>query len=184
MLRNTHSNPYNYAVLCFISLAALLLSSCAAPQYDSITDAQISSLQKEVDSQMVQFITLSRQNDQDSIKKGSYSQNIEFYNKVETDLTSLELRIEAVPDLSTSVFPELFAKMRKGVENIRQAHQKNGNLPDIVWTPLRTQLNSGFAVMLTYELSLKGVSSPSKPTTTSTATVTAAAKNAPALANQ
>jgi hypothetical protein len=37
-------------------------------------------------------------------------------------------------------------------------------------------LNAQFAVLLTYELSLKGVSSPSKSSTTSTATATAAAK--------
>jgi hypothetical protein len=167
--------------LCICLAAALLIAACATvPQYDQTTDANITSLQKEVDSQLVQWITYARIGDADSLKKSSYSASIDFYNKVDTDLTSLELRMEAVPDPSTAKLPLIFENFRTQINNLRTTHQKDTNLSAITYTALRNQLNAQFAVLLTFELSLKGVGSTSTSSTESTATKTATSKASPA----
>lgn len=170
----------NLSALCCAFLISIFVISCASvPQYDAETDNQITTLQKEIDSQIVKFIGFSRQTDAASKTKGSYSQNIDFYNKIDTDITSLELRMEAVPDPSTKNLPQIFNNLRKQIDNIQDAHKTKGNLPEVVWTALRNQLNAQFAALLTYELSLKGVGSPSSSTMQSTSTATASSKASP-----
>jgi hypothetical protein len=117
-----------------------------------------------------------RLGDADSLKKASYAASTQFYAKVDTDLTALELRMEAIPDSSTVKLPDFFTNLRAQLSNLQNAHQKDGHLVEPVLVVTRNQLNAQFAVLLTYELSLKGVTSPSKSSTTSTATTTAAAK--------
>jgi hypothetical protein len=160
-----------------VALAFALLASCAtAPQYDATTDSDLSSLQKEIDTQLVQWLVDARLGDPDSLKKANYASSVQFYAKVETDLTALELRMEAVPDSSTVKLPEFFKNLHTQLDTLQTAHQKDGHLVEPVLVVTRNQLNAQFAVLLTYELSLKGVSSPSKSSTTSTATTTAAKK--------
>jgi hypothetical protein len=155
---------------------AMLASCVTAPQYDATTDSDISSLQKEVDTQLVQWIVADRLGDADSLQKAGYAASVPFYARTDTDLTALELRMEAVPDKSTEKLPEFFGSLRTQLANLQNAHKKDGHLVEVVLVVIRNQLNAQFAVLLTYELSLKGVSSPSKSSTTSTATATAAAK--------
>jgi hypothetical protein len=161
-----------------LALAFAILASCATPppQYDATTDSDISTLQKEIDSQLVQWIVDDRLGDADSLKKASYASSTQFYAKVDTDLTALELRMEAIPDSSTIKLPDFFTSLRTQLTHLQTAHQKDGHLVEPVLVVTRNQLNAQFAVLLTYELSLKGVSSPSKSSTTSTATTTAAKK--------
>ncbi len=161
----------------YLALAFTALASCAtAPQYDATTDSDISNLQKEIDTQLVQWIVDDRLGDADSLKKATYASSTQFYAKVDTDLTALELRMEAIPDASTAKLPDFFTNLRTQLTNLQNAHKKDGHLVEPVLVPIRNQLNAQFAVLLTYELSLKGVSSPSKSSTTSTATTTAAKK--------
>ena len=164
----------------WLPLLVALAAACASvpPQYDQTTDAAISALQKEIDTQLVQWISLKRAGDPASLAKATYQANIDFYNKVEVDLTSLELRMEAVPDKSTQKLPEFFSNIRTELSNLQTQH-KEGPLSEIVLTATRNQMNAQFAVLMTYELSLKGVSSSSKSSTDSTATSTAAAKKKP-----
>jgi hypothetical protein len=167
----------NLSVLCCVFLISILVISCASvPQYDAETDKQITTLQKDIDSQLVKFITYSRQTDAASKTKGSYSQNIDFYDKIDTDITSLELRMEAVPDPSTKNLPQIFKNLREQFKNIQDAHKQQGNLSEVAWTALRNQLNAQFAILLTYELSLKGVGSPPSATMQSTSTETTSSK--------
>jgi hypothetical protein len=172
-IRLAHFRRYLALALAFAALA-----SCAtAPQYDATTDSDISSLQKEIDTQLVQWIVDDRLGDADSLKNASYASSTQFYAKVDTDLTALELRMEAIPDASTVKLPDFFTNLRNQLLiNLKNAHQKDGHLVEPVLEVTRNQLNAQFAVLLTYELSLKGVSSPSKSSTTSTATTTAAKK--------
>jgi hypothetical protein len=160
-----------------LALAFVAIASCASvPQYDATTDSDISSLQKEVDAQLVQWMVDDRLGDADSLKKASYAASTQFYAKVDTDLTALELRMEAIPDDSTVKLPDFFTNLRAQLLNLQNTHQKDGHLVEPVINVIRNQLNAQFAVLLTYELSLKGVTSPSRPSTTSTATTTAAKK--------
>jgi hypothetical protein len=160
------------------SLLLLVLASCAStpPQYDATTDADISNLQKEVDSQLVQWITYDRIKDAASLEKGSYQANVAFYAKVDSDLSALELRMEAVPDESTKKLPQFFSNLQQQFMNLQNAHQAEKNLKEVVLVPIRNQMNAQFAVLLTYELSLRGVSSPKQSSTESTSTATAASK--------
>jgi hypothetical protein len=160
-----------------VVLLILLAAGCAVPQYDDTANTELTALQKEVDSQIVTFISLARQGGPDALKKGSYAQNIDWYNKVDTDTTSLELRMEAVLDPSTKNLPTFFDNLRQQFTNLRTTHQAKGNLPAPVWVVTRNQLNVQFAVLITYELSLKGTGA-SAGSTTSTATTAAAAKAA------
>jgi hypothetical protein len=172
-IRFAHFKHYLALTLAFATLA-----SCAtAPQYDATTDSDISTLQKEIDTQLVQWLVDVRLGDADSLQKASYASSTQFYAKVDTDLTALELRMEAIPDASTVKLPDFFTNLRSQLLiNLKNAHQKDGHLVEPVLVVTRNQLNAQFAVLLTYELSLKGVSSPSKSSTTSTATTTAAKK--------
>jgi hypothetical protein len=172
MTRSAHFRHYLSLALVFAALA-----SCAsAPQYDATTDSDISSLQKEIDTQLVQWMVDDQLGDADSLKKAGYASSTQFYAKVETDLTALELRMEAISDASTVKLPEFFTNLRTQLATLKNTHQKDGHLVEPVLKVIRNQLNAQFAVLLTYELSLKGVTSPSKPSTTSTATTTAAKK--------
>jgi hypothetical protein len=166
---------------CFIIVPLCVLSSCASPpQYDAQTDTQLTNLQKEVDSKIVTFISDERLGDPASLKDASYTLNVKWYNQVDTDLETVELRMEAVPDPSTANLPQIFNNIRTAlIVNVQTAHQKKGNLGIVDWTATRNQLNVQFAVLLTYELSLKSVgASSSSPTTQSTATKNASAKAA------
>ena len=175
-MKMTRLAPFKHYYLA-LALAFAALASCAsAPQYDATTDSDISSLQKEIDTQLVQWIVDDQLGDADSLQKASYASSVQFYAKVNTDLTSLELRMEAIQDSSTVKLPDFFTNLRAQLDNLKNAHQKDGHLVEPVLKVIRNQLNAQFAVLLTYELSLKGVTSPSKPSTTSTATTTAAAK--------
>jgi hypothetical protein len=157
--------------ICTAAALCACLAACAsAPQYDDTANTQLTNLQKEVDSQIVRFISDARQNTAESLKDASYAQNIKWYNSVDTDTTSLELRMEAVIDPSTANLPTFFDNLRSQMSNIQTAHQAHTNLPAVFWTVVRNQLNVQFAALITYELSLKGTSSSSSPTTTSTAT--------------
>jgi hypothetical protein len=102
------------------------------PQYDATTDSDISSLQKEVDTQLVQWIVDVHLGDPDSLKKASYASSTPFYAKVETDRTALELRMEAIPDSSTVKLPEFFTNLRTQLSNLQNAHQKDGHLVEPV----------------------------------------------------
>jgi hypothetical protein len=166
-----------FSLICVaMALCGSTAACVSAPQYDDTANTELTNLQKEVDSQIVQFISDARQNTADSLKDSSYTQNIKWYNSVDTDTTSLELRMEAVIDPSTANLPTIFDNLRTQMSNIQAVHQAHTNLPVIFWTPIRNQLNVQFAALMTYELSLKGTSSSSSPTTKSTATTTAQSK--------
>ena len=157
--------------------AMVLFSSCATPpQYDSTTDAAISNAQKEIDSQLVKWISADWAGDAASLDKASFDANRDFYSKVDVDLTALSFSMEAVADKSTAKLPQFFENLRTQIDNLRNDHLKNIHLKAETLQIVRNQLNAQFAVLLTYELSLKGVNSPSSATTQSTATATAAVK--------
>ena len=166
---------------------ACLLSSCVTvPQYDATTDASLSSVQSEIDAKMVELSYDVRSKNPADNAKATYAQNAAFYSKVDTDLESLELRMEAVPDASNKNLPAIFGGIREMLTNFENTQQQlDAEQPPRLMAAgtiqtTRNQFNAAIAPLITYELMLKGVSSPKTADTSSTATKTASAKAASA----
>jgi hypothetical protein len=160
--------------------SAILLASCVSvPQYDATTDTQLSALQSEIDSKLVEWATDVSSPDPGTKAKAGYSKNVDFYNKVDTDMESLELRMEAVPDASNHNLPTYFTNLRQMLTNLKGAQQQleQQNPPAYLsaggLTATRWQFAAQFAPLITYELTLKGVASSKSATTKSAATATA-----------
>ena len=172
--------------LVVITACGLLAGCVTVPQYDAATDTSLSSLQSEIDAKLVEMVSDVRSTDPSVKGKATYQQNVSFYNKVDTDIESLELRMEAVPDASNKNLPEIFNTIRGILDNFENTQKQLDAKTspeffgpgDILAT--RNQLNADFAPLITYELMLKGVSSPKPSSTSSTATSTASAKAKPA----
>src|ERR1041384_3826535 len=89
----------------------LVLVACSAPPYDEQTDRLISALQSDVDSQIVMLLSLDRRvaelsganNDlarkslAEARARAGYDANAAFYDKLDSQLTSLRLRVDALP---------------------------------------------------------------------------------------
>jgi hypothetical protein len=158
-------------------LLCLSAGACAPPLYDATTDTMLTNLQKEFDSRIVQLIAdAETPNDPAATKDGSYAQTAAWYGKLDTDMESVELRMEAVMDPSTANLPQIFALIRKTLTELQADHKAKQNLNVFVWTSIRSYVNVQFATLITYELSLKNGGSPS---TQSTATATVAKATAP-----
>jgi len=165
------NDSFRYRKLSVVLVIGLLVSGCvSAPQYDATTDSDISSLQNEIDSELVQWTSLAQAGDAASLQKQSYAQNTSFYDKVDSDLETLELRLEAVQDPSTANMPQYFSNIRAQIANLKALHEKNNNLDALTLKGIRPTMNLNFAILLTYELSLKGVASNNSTATSSTAT--------------
>ncbi|MBV9749119.1 MAG: hypothetical protein JO157_09910 [Acetobacteraceae bacterium] len=170
---------------------AVLLAGCVAP-YDEQTDEAISALQQETDAEIVRLITLDHKigalsaqdvSNQatltavcttvppgnaalaDACGKASYDQNTDFYDKFDTDLTSLKLRLDAAPDASTPSLDNLLTQLRNIVLSpqggLKSLHAKRVVLNESALTSTRAPLNALFQTLLRYELNLKNGKSTS-----------------------
>jgi hypothetical protein len=168
-----------------LALILLGLAACTTT-YDEQTDKGISSLQHQVDQKIVALVSLDRKIDSlqnlktDSAQKAlekakedaSYDANVSFYDGVNTDLTSLQMRADAIPDFSTPKLDETFANLRGvlmeapragGLPTSMQAvHASQGRLSEAFLLSTRSQANALFATILQYELTLKAGETPSK----------------------
>lgn len=170
------------AVRSVLSMVVLLLvtAGCASvPQYDAVTDAAVTALQREVDGRLVALQSAAERiaagstagvPDTDAQQILSYAANGAFYDTVEADLTALELRMEAVQDPSTANLPQHFQTIRTMLANLRQLHRAQNGLGARAIGITRLQMNAQFATLITYELALKGVAAPKQAATSSTAT--------------
>ncbi|MGG7445056.1 hypothetical protein ACQ3G7_03075 [Kosakonia oryzendophytica] len=72
-----------------------LLVGCVAPNYDAVSEQQISSIQNEIDLKLSSWTEVidREQKPLSEIKEIQYANNIDFYNKVQADLRSLEIRL-------------------------------------------------------------------------------------------
>ncbi|QYE35411.1 MULTISPECIES: hypothetical protein [Sphingosinicellaceae] len=161
------------AVLCLALPLAVLPAACVTvPQYDATTDSAISAVQREIDGRLVTLISAAESTDPAVRQSASFARNAAFYDQVDSDLVALAMRMEAVQDRSTANLPQFFANLAQQMSNLKAAHKTDDIIPGPVVAITRKQLNANFAVLLTYELSLKGVASAGKASTTSTATAT------------
>lgn len=158
----------------FLILAFWLgFGACSAPPYDEQTDRLISELQYDVDSQLVTLLSLDRQTADASTAnteagrnalaqaraKAGYEANAPFYDKLDSRLTSLRLRIDALPNEGTSdldrAIDELRANLLTGEGSLRSVHQQRGVLSQAYLQNERRILNTQFQALLSYELVLK-----------------------------
>jgi hypothetical protein len=151
----------------------LVLVACSAPPYDEQTDRLISALQSDVDSQIVTLLSLDRRiaellpTNTDAARKAladakaraGYEANAGFYDKLDSQLTSLRLRVDALPNEATPnlerSIDELRANLLGGEGSLRSVHQKQGILSEAYLRNERRILNAQFQALLTYELVLK-----------------------------
>jgi hypothetical protein len=152
------------------------LVSCSAPPYDDQADAQATALQKEVDSQIVKFIADGTEGDAASLADESYASNVKWYNQVDTDLMALQLRMAAAHDKSAAKWPNFFAALRQQIAAVQADHKAKGTLNPIVWIATRDQLNSQFAVLIAYEVSLKNGAPSAAPSSAAAKPAASAAK--------
>ena len=153
--------------------AGLVVVACSAPPYDEQTDRLISALQSDVDSQIVMLLSLDRRiaelsganNDlarkslAEARARAGYDANAAFYDKLDSQLTSLRLRVDALPTEATPnldrAIDELRANLLTGEGSLRSVHQKQGILREAYLRNERRLLNAQFQALLSYELVLK-----------------------------
>ncbi len=172
--------------------AGLLVLSMCAPQYDEATDKSISALHQQVEGEIVRLVGLARRiaslSGQDvsaqpvltrvcanvpasrqalaaACSKASYDQNIAFYDAVETDLSSLKLRLDARSGLSTEKLDNLVRQIHDIIldpkNSLQSEHSLNNVLVESFLSATRAQLNVLFQTLLRYELNLKSGKSAS-----------------------
>jgi hypothetical protein len=172
---------YSRARIASAFIAMLGAAGCAAPQYDDQTDKMISTLQSDVDTQLVTLITLdhkiaalaaksdaaSQKALADATTKAGYDASSSFYDKTDVELTSLRLRVDAAPNNSTANIDTALTDLSENLlgedtAGSLQNHHKNspGGVMDLFYlTTIEKQLNAQFQALLSYELVLKGNSS-------------------------
>lgn len=153
----------------FILLAVLAVLAACAPIYDEQTDKQIAAVQQETDAGLVKLITLARRIDRlkeqpdpasrqalaEATLKAGYEANAEFYDKVDSDLTSLELRMTATPDLSAAKLGEAIKALRDNIDDLRTFHADHGTIGAKALVRSRAAVNEEFKTLMHYELNLK-----------------------------
>jgi hypothetical protein len=159
----------------------LILSACAAPQYDDQTDKLISQLQTDVDTEIVTLITLdhkiaalSAHSDAASRKalaeaktKASYDANTSFYDKIDVDLTGLQTRVDAAPSLATPSLDKSIQNLHDNLlgatGSMQATHEQVDILSEAYLRTVRPLVDAQIGALLTRELGLKGgASSTSK----------------------
>lgn len=141
----------------FMSIA-FVLYGCAAPQYDGKADTAIGDLQSKIHGQIAGWIS--------NAKPATYVKNKEFYDQIDTDLKSLEIRMEATPDRSTANLPVYFANLNSEILILKDLHKKHDALSEPFLRATQQDIDSQFAALLTYELSLKTGSGATQSTAT------------------
>jgi hypothetical protein len=179
-------------------LIAMASASCTAPQYDDQTDKLITQLQSDVDTQFVMLISfdhqiamLSGKTDAASQKALSnvramagYDSNVPFYNKVDVDLLSLRLRVDAEPSAATPMLDDAIKNLRDNLltvdGSVQATHQTlaqqnpPGVMSALYLRDAQAIVDVQIGKLLTRELGLKTGSSPSSSGTASPGTGAAA----------
>ena len=160
--------------------AIVLLSSCATVNYDQQADQQLSALSQEI---TLQFITWANQVEESPPSPVPY--DAKFYDKVQADITALEIRMQASQSAATDKISGVFTSLFDQIQSVRKLHQKHGSFTQGDAAFLHAELdvlNAQIAPLMTFELSLKPrqVSGSGQPKTTSQATSSAATKAAAA----
>jgi len=189
---------------------AVWAAACAAIPYDDQTDKLVTQLQTDVDTQLVSLISLEDQvtslngkTDADSVaalaaanKKLAYSANLDAYNKIDVDLISLKLRVDASPNATTPTIDFDICKIKQALLGLdtpdekalcetpapnppplsfKDLHQK-GELSANTVIATEQLLDTELQGLITYETVLKGGGSGSTAASAKPASTGAAQK--------
>ena len=151
----------------------MLFLSCA-PTYDSIGDQVLVDTQKQADDGLLKLETLaaridslqkrSNPNDRKALveakRQASYASNTDFYNSLESSLTTLDTRMTAMPNLSTPKLTNALSALERNVAEIRDVHASQDILTENYWKDARKILDEQFKALTVYELTIKNGSKP------------------------
>jgi len=152
--------------------APLVLSACAAPQYDAQTDQAITTLQTDTDGLIIHLVSLNQEisnlqgkTDKTSLSQlsgdraaASYSANIATYNKLHVDFLTLRTRVDAEPNKATPHLDNALEDINQnlfGKRSLQSQHQEDAFLSTTYLQAQQGLLDAQFAALLKYELVLK-----------------------------
>ncbi|HXR34614.1 MAG TPA: hypothetical protein VN754_01620 [Candidatus Binataceae bacterium] len=159
----------------FVAFAATvtILASCA-PTYDSIADQMLVDTQKQADDGLLKLESLAvmidtlgkspNASDQkavaDARRQASYGSNMDFYNNLQSSLTTLDTRMTATPDLSTPKLNNALSNLEKNVNEVRTTHAAENTLGADYVKASKQILDQQFKALTVYELTIKSGSKP------------------------
>jgi hypothetical protein len=161
------------------------LAACAPP-YDDQADKAITELQHQVDQKIVDLVSLDRKiaTYRDSKtpaaqkilakakEDASYDASAPFYDTVDTDLTSAQMRVDASPNRATQKIDQTFDALRDvlitmpklGADpvSMQAVHAAQNSLSEAYLRRIRVQANALLSTLMQYEVTLKSGSTPPK----------------------
>jgi hypothetical protein len=166
-------------LLLILSVAAcsapmpMVLLSCA-PTYDSIADQVLVDSEKQADDGLLKLETLSARIDGleksskpsdrkalvEAKQQASYASNTDFYNNLESSLTTLDTRMTAMPNLSTPKLSAALSALEDNVAEIRSTHASEDILSVDYLKQAKEILDQQFKALTVYELTIKSGSKP------------------------
>ncbi|WP_321900102.1 hypothetical protein [Paraburkholderia heleia] len=158
----------SYLDLAKFIFSSLILSGCSTVNYDSQADQQLTTITQEINLQLTTW--------EHQAEKTPVAYDTSFYDKTESDISSLEIRMESVQSPATDKLVSYFESLNNQLEEMRSQHKKPAPLPTTYFHAERLILDEQLAVLTTFELSLKNSSSSNTESTSSTATTTTAKK--------
>jgi hypothetical protein len=166
---------HQHSILIKTIFFTSLLSGCSTVNYDSQADQQITTITQEIN---LQLTTWELQAETTPV-----AYDTSFYDKTESDISTLEIRMESVQSPATDKLVGYFESLNNQLETMRSLHKPpKPPLPSTYFHAERLYLDQELAPLTTFELSLKNSSSSSAGSTSSTA-VTTTAQKAAALKN-
>ena len=170
---------FTKAVTALTGIVVLVGLAACAPAYDLQADQGITAVQHSVDGKIVSLISLDQKihnfhgggtpAEQKALAKArddaSYDANVAFYDATDTDLTSAQMRVDALPNRATPKIDQTFDALRDvllsapqgGADptSMRAVHAAQDHLSAAYLRSLRTQSNALFSTLIQYEATLK-----------------------------
>jgi len=168
-----------YAVTAGCFAASLFCVGCAAPQYDDQVDKAISTLQSDIDTELVVLSSLGRRiqylrdkTDASSLKalaeaqaKASFDANSASYDKIRVDLTTVQIRVSASPSPATAQVNQALVSLNANLfmdpKSLVEVHRQQGVLGADYVMLQENILDQQLIALLRYVLVLKTGGSPS-----------------------
>jgi hypothetical protein len=124
-----------FVLLWTFGLSVAALSGCATVNYDAEADKQLTTLSQEIN---LELITWANQIDSPTPKPAAY--DAKFYDKVEADLTTLEIRMGSSQSEATDKVMGVVQSLLEQIEGLRRRHEQQKTLTDAEFLRAEQQL--------------------------------------------